>query len=97
LDGLFKELYRRRTKKCATFIGKLLKNNDFSLLNEALEVAASHGHPSADEIEHCFYSILHQTNTHASIEPTIAIPSMPSATRGLSHYNPFFQDGGISS
>ncbi|MRI68790.1 IS21 family transposase [Gracilibacillus thailandensis] len=78
-------------------IGKLLKNNDFALLNKALEVAILHGHPSADEIEHCFYSILHQTNTHASIEPTIAVPSMPRATRGLSHYDAFFQDGGISS
>src|SRR5699024_6314875 len=37
---------------------QLLKNDDFSLLNEALKLASSHGHPSVDQIKHYFYSVL---------------------------------------
>lgn len=83
-------------KSALRLLGKLLKNNDFSLLNEALTMASFHGHPSSDQIEHYFYSLIHQTNDYESIKPNIPVPKMPKATRGLSHYDSLFQDGGVS-
>ncbi|MFD1708515.1 IS21 family transposase [Siminovitchia sediminis] len=73
-------------------LGKLLKNNDFSLLNKALNLASVHGHPSAEEIQHCFYSLLHQEDRYLAITPSVTVPPMPDITRGLSHYDTFFQD-----
>ena len=81
-------------KDALRLLGELLKNDDFSLLNEALKLASSHGHPSADQIKHCFYSVLHQNHNYKTIEPRISLPRMPEATRGLSHYDSLFEDGG---
>ncbi|WP_156290169.1 IS21 family transposase [Oceanobacillus salinisoli] len=83
-------------KSALRLLGELLKNNDFSLLNQALTLASSHGHPSTDQIKQCFYSVLHQGNTYETITPNIALPNMPEATRGLSHYDSLLQNGGVS-
>ncbi len=81
-------------KNVLRLLGELLKNDDFSLLNEALKIASSHGHPSADQVKHCFYSVLHQDHNYKTIEPHISLPKMPEATRGLSHYDSLLGDGG---
>jgi len=83
-------------KSALSLLGELLKNDDFSLLNEALKLASSHGHPSADQIKHCFYSVLHQYQDYGTIIPNISLPKMPDATRGLSHYDFLLQGGGAS-
>jgi transposase len=83
-------------KNVLRLLGELLKNDDFSLLNEALAMASSHGHPSADQIKHCFYTIVNQGHTHKEIRPTINLPDMPAATRGLSHYDNLLHSGGVS-
>ncbi len=83
-------------KDVLRLLGELLKNDDFSLLNEALTMASSHGHPSTDQIKHCFYSIIKQDHTHKEIHPAINLPDMPAATRGLSHYDALLQSGGVS-
>lgn len=80
-------------KDVLRLLGALLKNDDFSLLNQALTMASAHGHPSADQIKHCFYTISNQSNTHQTIHPDVKIPSMPAATRGLSHYDSLLQGG----
>ncbi|MEN1970713.1 IS21 family transposase, partial [Lentibacillus sp. N15] len=82
-------------KSALRLLGKLLKNDDFSLLNEALQVASAHGHPGVDQIKHCFYSLFNQDIDHATIKPNMTIPKVPDVTRGLSHYDSFFQKGGI--
>lgn len=74
-------------KNVLRLLGELLKNDDFSLLNEALKIASSHGHPSVDEIKHCFYFVLNQDHNYKTIEPRISLPKVPKATRGLSHYD----------
>lgn len=76
-------------------LGELLKNDDFSILNKALTMTSASGHPSADQIKHCFYTIIKQSDTYKAITPKINIPSMPEATRGLSHYDSLIQKGGI--
>lgn len=81
-------------KDALRLLGELLKNDDFSLLNEALKLASSLGHPSVDQIKHYFYSVLHQNHNYKTIEPHISLPRMPEATRGLSHYDSLFEDGG---
>ncbi|GGE53516.1 hypothetical protein GCM10011391_35460 [Pullulanibacillus camelliae] len=83
-------------KAALSLLGKLLKNDDFTLLNKALEVASEYGHPSADQIKHCFYSILNQENSHNSIIPKVSVSQVPKATRGLTHYDAFFKVGGAN-
>ncbi|WP_444543508.1 Mu transposase domain-containing protein, partial [Lederbergia ruris] len=83
-------------KNALRLLGELLKNDDFSLLNEALTMASSHGHPSTDQIKHCFYTVINQSNTYKEISPAINLPTMPAATRGLSHYDSLLQSGGVS-
>ncbi|MCG1030334.1 IS21 family transposase [Virgibacillus halodenitrificans] len=81
-------------KSTLRLLGELIKNDDFSLLNEALKMASTHGHPSADQIRHCFYSLLNQSNTYEAIKPNISVPKVPDVARGLSHYDSLFQRGG---
>ena len=78
-------------KKALRLLGELLKNDDFSLLNEALQTASVHGHPSVDQIKHSFYTILNQNTSHTTIQPKVPLPRVPEITRGLSHYDTFFQ------
>ena len=82
-------------KDVLRLLGKLLKNNDFTLLNEALNLASVHGHPSTDQIKHCFYSLLNQGESHVAITPRNKVPIMPSVIRGLTHYDAFFHEGGV--
>ncbi|WP_085505781.1 IS21 family transposase [Thalassobacillus devorans] len=81
-------------KEALQLLGKLLKNNDFELLNQALELAMKHGHPKADQIKHCFYSIIQGNSSYQTITPTMKVPKVPAATRGLSHYNSLMETGG---
>src|SRR5699024_10000503 len=83
-------------KHALRLLSELLKNDDFSLLNEALAMASSHGHPSTDQIKHCFYTVINKNNTYKEINPYIILPNMPAATRGLSHYDSLLQSGGVS-
>lgn len=78
-------------KNVLRLLGELLKNDDFSLLNEALQKASVNGHPSVDQIKHCFYTILNQNSSHTTIQPKVPLPRVPEITRGLSHYDAFFQ------
>ncbi len=83
-------------KRVLRLLGELLKNDDFSRLNEALTMASAHGHPSPEQVEHCFYNVINQSKIYSEIIPDITLPTLPTATRGLSHYDSLLQDGGIS-
>src|SRR5690625_284223 len=83
-------------KSVLRLLGELLKNDDFSLLNEALTMASSYGHPGPDQIKHCFYTLINQSTTYKAIIPDITLPNMPTATRGFSHYDSLLQSGGVS-
>lgn len=89
-----KDCTEEEQKSALRLLGKLLKNNDFTLLNKALEMASFHGHPNTDQIKHCFYSLLNQNESYKTIRPQFKLPDVPQATRGLSHYDSFFQEGG---
>ncbi|MBU9720983.1 MULTISPECIES: IS21 family transposase [Bacillaceae] len=91
-----RECTEEEQKAALRLLGSLLKNNDFTLLNEALRIASAHGHPNTDQIKHCFYSLLNQSNSHAAITPRFRVPTMPDASRGLTHYDAFFQEGGVA-
>ncbi len=80
-------------KAALRLLGKLLKNSDFSQLNEALKLASAHGHPSAEQIRHTFYSLIREEGRYKAITPKTPVPAMPDITRGLSHYDAFFLDG----
>ncbi len=90
-----KDCTEEEQKDVLRLLGKLLKNNDFTLLNEALSLASANGHPSADQIKHCFYSLLNKGDSHAAIIPRNKVPIMPSVIRGLTHYDAFFHEGGV--
>ncbi|MGB7998516.1 MAG: IS21 family transposase [Anaerobacillus sp.] len=81
-------------KEVLKLLGGLLKNDDFTLLQEALVNASRHGHPSAAQIKHCFYSLLNQDHQHKAINLQTPVPDMPNIQRGLSHYDAFFQSEG---
>lgn len=83
-------------KEILRLLGQLLKNEDFSLLNEALRIASEHGHPSADQIKHCFYSLMNRETPHTAIKLNMSLPKVPDITRGLSHYDSLFQQGGAA-
>ena len=83
-------------KRVLGLLGELLKNDDFSRLNEALTMASAHGHPSPEQVKHCFYNIINQSKTYSEIVPDITLPSLPIATRGFAHYDSLLQDGGVS-
>lgn len=90
-SNFLRDCTEEEQKEVLRLLATLLKNDDFTLLNEALELASSHGHPSADQIKHCFYSLLNQGTSYEAITPRLNVPTVPSATRGLSHYDAFFQ------
>lgn len=80
-------------KDVLRLLGELLKNDDFTRLNKALQMATTHGHPSVDQIKHYFYTLLNQDHPHVTFTPNVSIPMVPEITRGLSHYDSFFQTG----
>jgi hypothetical protein len=51
-------------KSALSLLGMLLKNDDFTLLNEALVAASTHGHPNVDQIKHYFYFLLNKLHPH---------------------------------
>ena len=83
-------------KSVLRLLGEFLKNDDFSLLDKALTMASSYGHPGPDQIKHCFYTLINQSTTYKAIIPDITLPNMPTATRGFSHYDSLLQSGGVS-
>ncbi|MFD1738846.1 hypothetical protein ACFSCX_20215 [Bacillus salitolerans] len=84
-------------KEALRLVGRLLKNQDFSLLNKALALASQNGHPSADQIKHCFYSLHNNKGTHEAISTNLVVPTLPTVTRGLNHYDTFFKGGVYSN
>ncbi len=78
-------------KSALRLLADLLKNDDFSLLNEALKSASINNHPSVDQIKHCFYTLLNEDTAHKAITPSMSVPKVPEAARGLSHYDSFFE------
>src|SRR5699024_4391977 len=64
-------------KSVLRLVGDLVKNDDFSLLNDALTMASSYEHPVPDQIKHCFYTLINQSTTYKAIIPDITLPNMP--------------------
>ncbi|SEH76913.1 Integrase core domain-containing protein [Halobacillus karajensis] len=86
----FQNCTEEEQKAALRLLGNLLKNNDFKTLNQALELASAHSHPSSDHIKHCFYTLRKNDREHQEMETKVKVPSIPEATRGLSHYDTFF-------
>lgn len=72
----------------------LLKEHDFTTPTEALRIASERGHPSVDSIKQVFYQLLNGRGQREEIQVQGIIPSVPSATRGLSHYDSLFSGTG---
>ncbi|WP_188208282.1 IS21 family transposase [Alkalibacillus aidingensis] len=83
-------------KLALRLIGRLLKNNDFTPLNEALRMASQNGHPSVEHIKHCFYTIHQDSDSYKTIQPHVQVPDVPPAARGLMHYDSLIPKGGAS-
>ncbi|SDI42033.1 Transposase [Alteribacillus persepolensis] len=80
-------------KAALRLLTNLLKNDDFSILNQALVLASEHGHPDVDQIKHCFYTLFHYGERYEKVPAGGNIPQVPDITRGLSHYDAFFREG----
>lgn len=68
-------------------LATLMKDYDISRLTEALKMASEHGHPSVESIKQVFYQIVNGRGIREDLQIRKALPSMPSATRGLQHYD----------
>ncbi|KGA96737.1 integrase [Alkalihalobacillus alcalophilus ATCC 27647 = CGMCC 1.3604] len=64
-----------------------LKDRGFEQITEALTIASEHGHPSAESISQVFYQLINGRGIRSTIKPKQTLPSMPKASRGLSHYD----------
>ncbi|MDN4075941.1 hypothetical protein [Fictibacillus terranigra] len=64
-----------------------LKEHDFQTPTEALRLASERGHPSVDSIKQIFYQPLNGRGQRKEIDVQKSLPDVPSAVRGLSHYD----------
>ena len=74
----------------------LLKEHNLSIATEALEKASLYGHPSVESIKQVYYQLINGRGIREEIQVSTSVPSMPPATRGISHYDFLFEKGGIS-
>ncbi|MFS0614224.1 IS21 family transposase [Lederbergia ruris] len=93
-DQLPKE-WQEYFKACTTtekqdalkLLATVLKTHDFNKITEALNTASTHGHPSVESIKQVFYQLTHGRGIRKEIRAKQPLPNMPSAVRGLSHYD----------
>ncbi|MGG1573153.1 IS21 family transposase [Fictibacillus sp. NRS-1165] len=71
-----------------------LKEHDFQTPTEALRLASERGHPSVDSIKQIFYQLLNGRGQRKEIDVQKSLPDVPSAVRGLSHYDHLMETGG---
>ena len=82
-------------KEALRLLGTLLKNDDFTLLNQALNDVSAQGHPSVEQIKHRFYSLVNNQEDYSTYTPQMSLPDMPDITRGLDHYDALYaKEGG---
>lgn len=82
-------------KEALRLLGTLLKNDDFTVLNQALNDVSAQGHPSVDQIKHRFYSLVNNQEDYSTYTPQMSLPDMPDITRGLDHYDALYaKEGG---
>lgn len=72
----------------------LLKERDFHTPTEALRLASERGQPSVDSIKQVFYQLLNGRGQRKEIDVKKAVPDVPPAVRGLSHYDHLMGTGG---
>lgn len=78
-------------QKTLQLLAVLLKEHDFEISTQALRLASQYGHPSGDSIKQVFYQLINGRGIRESVQPKISVPTMPEASRGLSHYDRFFE------
>lgn len=81
-------------KEALQLLAVLLKEHDFEISTKALIIASKNGHPSVQSIKQIFYQLINGRGIIEPIKPTIDIPKMPKASRGLEHYNQLFSTVG---
>lgn len=84
----------REKQKTLQLLAVLLKEHDFEISTQALRLASQYGHPSVDSIKQVFYQLINGRGIREPIQPKISVPTMPEASRGLSHYDRFFESTG---
>ena len=85
-------------KAALSLLSNLLKERDFTLADQALDVASAHGHhPTAAAIEQVFYQLVNGRGIRETLPNShLSVTIPPSAERGLDHYDQLFaiQGGG---
>lgn len=72
----------------------ILKNDDMKIPTQALQLASENGHPAVDSIKQIYYQLMNGRGQRDTIQPKGFVPAVPTATRGLAHYNEFFKGTG---
>jgi len=68
-------------------LATLMKDYDINRTTEALKIASEHGHPSVESIKQVFYQIINGRGIREELNIRKSLPIMPTATRGLQHYD----------
>jgi|GEM_PF-7121880 len=69
-------------------LSNILKDSEFNQITKAVIIASENGqHPSTDSIKQVFYQLINRRGIRKTIQPSHYLPSIPQATRGLSHYD----------
>lgn len=72
----------------------ILKDYEFELPTQALQLASENGHPSVESIKQVFYQLINGRGQRPIIQPKGSLPVTPNATRGLEHYDQLFPSRG---
>lgn len=86
-QAYFQSCTKEEKQKALKFLAIVLKEQDFTKINEALTAASEHGHPSIESIQQVFYQIINGRGIRDNIQPRQPLPTMPQAERGLTHYD----------
>ncbi|MDI3311485.1 MAG: hypothetical protein QJR05_08695 [Thermoanaerobacterium sp.] len=81
-------------REALQLLSVLLKEHDFKVPMRALQIASEHGHTSVESIKQVFYQLINGRGIRNPLQPKGNVPSMPEATRGLKHYDRFFESTG---
>ncbi|MGV3465472.1 MAG: Mu transposase domain-containing protein, partial [Heyndrickxia sp.] len=80
-------------KKVLQLLSTILKDYDFSKASEALDLASTFGHPSAETIKHAYIQLISGRGQRLTLKLKPSVPDLPNVTRGMSQYDSFMFSG----
>jgi hypothetical protein len=93
LIGYYRDILSEK-QQALQLLSVILKDYDFELPTQALQLASENRHPSVESIKQVFYQLMNGRGQRPIIQPKGSLPVIPNATRGLEHYDQLFPSRG---